>query len=118
MKARRFREKLKRGYQYVKKAAPYATDAVRGYLDDGVHGAIREPIKRLLREYNLPIEFTNNREKRRKIRKGNRHPAILDGYERARENERQRLLPAREYFESKDDDDAPIVHSPGGSNLS
>ena len=55
---------MKRGYQAISRAAPYVSDAVAGYLTDGVAGAVARPAARAAREL-LPDAFTNNRAKRR-----------------------------------------------------
>lgn len=55
---------MKRGYQAISRAVPYVSDAVAGYLTDGVAGAVARPAARAAREL-LPDAFTNNRAKRR-----------------------------------------------------
>ena len=46
----------------MSRAAPYVSDAVAGYLTDGVAGAVARPAARAAREL-LPDAFTNNRAK-------------------------------------------------------
>lgn len=83
---------LKRGYETARKVAPYAADAVRGYLTNGVAGAVAVPAERALRQL-LPDTFTNNRAKRRAARQTRNYP--LPEFRGLRQLEDRRPNPLR-----------------------
>lgn len=84
----KFKDNAKKVYNTARKVAPYVGDAAAGYMSGGVPGAVTAVGSRLLREY-LPMEFTNNANKRRESRRNLRQG--LNGYAEQRRRDRAKI---------------------------
>lgn len=120
-----FQQNIRRGYKVARRIAPYISDAVGGYLTNGVTGAIMAPAQRGLREL-LPDTFTNNREKRRRVRLLKDKPSkplreALSGYRDQAAKDRVKegyfKKPYKGLKDADSDESDYSVRSSGGSKL-